>query len=379
MEAYLLIFISVIIFSGINMRIEKEKLKNIYIIYGIILVIFIGLRKDLGGIDYEVYTEYFKGMTSIFNMSNWNYPDVFEVGFKYFVAIIKTITENPYVMFSLVTILTVPVLLIINYKYCKYPFFTLSFYIYKTMLYTNFIAIRQSISLTIFLISIKYIFSGDFKKYMILIFLATIFHSSAIVLLPLYLIRYVKLYKLGFLKVISIGILISVFSDLAVKMFLYIGNFINLSDNLLEKMRIYSQAIDSGINLHLVEIIILYFIFFWIYEINNNEEEVISSIFVLYVILIISFGKYLIFIRISMYFYFFIMILMSKWLDRFNYEKYKESLASFGIKIKFNISNNKLKIIVMYLLCIVFLLGYINYLIKFDNGGLLPYRTLLFN
>jgi len=49
-------------------------------------------------------------------------------------------------------------------------------------------AMRQSISIALFIVSIDYIFKKDFIRYIIIIGIAALFHTSAIILLPVYFI-----------------------------------------------------------------------------------------------------------------------------------------------------------------------------------------------
>jgi len=72
-------------------------------------------------------------------------------------------------------------------------------------------AIRQSIAIAIFFYSIKFIIEGKFNKYIIFILVASLFHQSALMLLPIYFLRKVQfnrniviiLYILSFSKIIK--------------------------------------------------------------------------------------------------------------------------------------------------------------------------------
>lgn len=70
-----------------------------------------------------------------------------------------------------------------------YYWFAVFLYVFtpQLMLY-NLSGMRQSVAISIFLLSINYIYKKDFLRYALLIFLATLFHTSAIILLPVYLL-----------------------------------------------------------------------------------------------------------------------------------------------------------------------------------------------
>lgn len=355
MLIYVIIFMVLILLSMINIYISKEKLKSFYIIFGVFITFFTALRDNLGGSDYYVYKEYFNNIPNIFNIQNYSYFIKYEIGYEYFNSLIKYFTDNYIGLFFIISVTTVPVILSLNYKYCRYPFFTLSFYMYKTFFYTNFIAMRQSIALTIFLIALKYIINGNLKKYTICILTASLFHSSAIVLFPLYFVRKIKLYKLNIINIILIGICILIFSNSIINLLEIILNILGFSNEVINKISNIESTV--GLNLHVVEILFIYYIFRGRYKMNNEEDKIILNIFIIFFIFTIGFSMHVIFIRISMYFYFIIMVFMSKSLESIKDLKYKQLL--------------------IYILSILFLFGYIKYIIEFDNGGLIPYRSII--
>lgn len=76
-------------------------------------------------------------------------------------------------------------------KYVPPVYYWLAVFLYiftpELMLY-QLSSMRQTAAITIFMLSINYIYKKDFLRYALLIFLATLFHTSAILLLPVYLI-----------------------------------------------------------------------------------------------------------------------------------------------------------------------------------------------
>lgn len=356
MGVYLVIFAFIIICSMINLEIEKEKLKLVYIVMSIFLLLFVIFRDNLGGTDYFVYKGYFENTPPLAELQKMDYHIEYEIGFKYLNSLIKSSTSNYYWLFGVIGLCTFPVLLISNYKYCKYPFFTMGYYMYKTFFYTNFIAMRQTIAVAIFIIAIKYIIEGNLKKYSISIILASLFHSSAVVLFFVYFVRNLKLYKKNIFYILSVGGVLFVFSDILVNILESVLSIFNADSSVLDKVDGITKT--SGINLHVIEIVLLYMLLKKSYKIKCERDKIFLNIFVLYMILLLGFSGQVIFIRISMYFYIIIMIFMSKSIEGIESQKYRSVLV--------------------YMLLIVFLLGYVKYLNQFDNGGLIPYKSILF-
>jgi hypothetical protein len=74
-----------------------------------------------------------------------------------------------------------------------YYWFAVFLYVFTpNMMLIQSVVMRQALATSIFLISIQYIFKQDFLRYALLILLATLFHASAIILLPIYLLGMLK-------------------------------------------------------------------------------------------------------------------------------------------------------------------------------------------
>jgi len=80
-------------------------------------------------------------------------------------------------------------------KYVPSAYYWLAVFLYvftPSMMLIQSSAMRQSVAISIFLLSINYIYKKDFLRYALLIFLATLFHFSAIILLPVYLLSMLR-------------------------------------------------------------------------------------------------------------------------------------------------------------------------------------------
>ena len=76
-------------------------------------------------------------------------------------------------------------------KYVPPAYYWLAVFLYvfsPSLMLTHSSAMRQSVAIALFLIAINYIYEKKFLRYTLLISLATLFHASAIILLPIYLL-----------------------------------------------------------------------------------------------------------------------------------------------------------------------------------------------
>lgn len=150
----------------------------------IILTLFIGFRYNVGADftayihDYNIITQ--KKISELFISS--------EFGFNLLLKLCSVVYDSPTTMFLVCAAIFVTIC--INTLYMHAIHFSLSvvlFILCGTCL-ESCNAMRQSLAVAILLSSYSCIQRRDTKKYILLILLATVFHSSAIVMLPLYFI-----------------------------------------------------------------------------------------------------------------------------------------------------------------------------------------------
>lgn len=168
-----------------------EQLKNnklaILAILCVILSVFPGLR-SLVWDDTGVYVYNFLFNTpTILDYSITDKQAGFsEKGFFFLGVIVKTFTDNYSVYLLFVSFVT----FIFIYKdlkqYSIFPFVGLCAYIARFYSGRNFIQIRAGVSYAILVLGIKYIQERDWKRYFLIVFIAWLFHKSAIAAVPLY-------------------------------------------------------------------------------------------------------------------------------------------------------------------------------------------------
>jgi hypothetical protein len=164
----------------------------VFFMLGVFLVIA-GLRSEYEVIsDWAVYSTYFQSAPPITSIFNWDYfisyQPPFEFGYFLLNAIIKAFTDSPYVFFFIVEFVICVLLYKSLKKYTKRV--AIALLIYFTVLFTvlDVAYIRQGIAVGLFLFSIQYIEGRKLAHYFLWVTAAAAFHSSALVLYPLYFI-----------------------------------------------------------------------------------------------------------------------------------------------------------------------------------------------
>lgn len=213
MLLYFLLFMLVIIIG-----LSKIPNKN-YIIFAI-LFLFSALRFDVG---YD-YGAYYKVITDL-NSINYERFGIFDR------LIIDLSRELNFYQFYFIFTSFIIIYLIsktVNNYSDNYLFSMLIFLAIPIFYLMSLTIIRQYIAISIVFFSLKYIVDRNFFKYFILITIASIFHTTALVTLPMYFLYRVKFTKIFSLIIIFLSIFISPFlSKILILYFPYYSNYFN--------------------------------------------------------------------------------------------------------------------------------------------------------
>lgn len=226
MTIYLINLAVVTVFSLLADNIVRNKYVNgkrkynlmFLFIAGISLILFSGLRYKVGT-DYYQYSEIytFYGNDPI----NWFGK---EVGFDILNKVLYKISTNPQFFFLITSIFINLGVVIFIKKYSINLPMSMYFYITNFTYYLTMNGVRQYIASVILALGFKYVLNKDFKKYIIVILLASLFHISAFLMIPLYFISITDFKSIGnkiFMGVIAFA-------------FLFYQTFINIIFKFLE-------------------------------------------------------------------------------------------------------------------------------------------------
>ncbi|MGM0874224.1 MAG: EpsG family protein [Bacillota bacterium] len=146
------------------------------------LVLVSGFRNNIGDTYFYIktYTE---------NDFTWEYiQSKKDPGFGILQMFLKNISDDPQLLIFVTALITNLLIGITLYKYSR--MIELSFYVYITagMFTVSMNGIRQFLAASIIFVATKYLINGDFKKYALIVILASTVHQSALVLIPIYFI-----------------------------------------------------------------------------------------------------------------------------------------------------------------------------------------------
>jgi len=170
-----------------NILVKLHISQIMFIISMLILFLVIACRYETGT-DYKGYAEVYIRVNN--NTLTQSDKDWLGIGFRFICIVIGILGKNNYIlMFAVIAAITIYYFGKSIYRIS--PSWSLSLYllICFCLYYQCFNQSRQMMAIAITTYSYRYIKENNIKKYFFYIIIATLLHTSAIVMLPLYFIR----------------------------------------------------------------------------------------------------------------------------------------------------------------------------------------------
>lgn len=306
------LFVILLLVSNINYayeNIKTNKSTNMLAIYSLFLfsIVFIGCRGYVCA-DWLFYKPFFDKAPSLNSeksiILDFLRKSMYEKGFSLYVIILKTIFDN-YLFLQFVSFLIDVIILHYFFKeYCSEHYFLCwcLYWIFQGFVF-EIITIRNTKSIMLFLLSIKYLYQRKPCKYFILNIIGFLFHTSSIIYIPLYFLTYLKRKK-------KLEIMLFVVGN--VVFFLHISWIKNLllqiapliSGRLATMLNIYlsNEKFSSaqGISIGLFERTLTFFIFFKYadeLEKDSGVNKIFYILFLLYIYTYLFFSEMFIMIE----------------------------------------------------------------------------------
>lgn len=212
--AVVLFFISFIIATSYEQRSNKYKY-TILSLACFIFALIAGLREAWAWPDAPVYMYSFLKSPNIFNFSfSDEITGYSEKGFYFLSVLVRTFTDNYHIFFLVVSFLSFYYLFKNLRQYSIFPLIGLFAYISRFYYGRHFMQIRAGLSYVILLLGIKYILERDWKRYFIIVFIASLFHKSALLGIPLYFVcNWINVKKWHILVALAISFVIGIWGQ----------------------------------------------------------------------------------------------------------------------------------------------------------------------
>ena len=183
MTVYYLTILTTGITAWIAQLSEQRVPKSLFTFFTtIILVLVAGLRWGVG-------TDYF---SYAMNYSGYSASSLTELKFEMGIRVISVVAQYLYddyaTMFFIASLLTIGLFVFTIAKNSKMFVFSILLFIFIGSWNGTFNAVRQFLACAILFAGHRYIIEKEFFKYLLVVGIATAFHVSAVIMLPLYFI-----------------------------------------------------------------------------------------------------------------------------------------------------------------------------------------------
>lgn len=331
--------------------------------YSVVLTIFIfacisGFRYKLGGTDYDYYG-YFYGLINgergfLATLSDSQY----EVGYTAFVYLCANVLHLSFEGSLVVEALIFYILMYVGLKkYMPNWGIFLMFFMYKMFFYVTFVAMRQAFTVAGFFVIMRFLEERKPLKYYASLALVATFHYGALLLFVLYPIFGLKIKKERLKTIAVIFGVFTIFSSMTGTLLNFVVNILGLSQ-LEDKAAGYSGG--AGLNiLYTIEYFLLY-----IFMVRNYDKikqrfqhaDFVIMLFLMVLPIVTLFRSTVILVRELPYFY-----------------------PAYAILLYYVFAVSKNRRIIFPFFVILCLSGILKYIIQFDDGHFMHYKTWLFN
>lgn len=189
---YLIIFILLMFFAFFELFNVNSRYKKIrYWIGYMIVMLLAGLRYETGG-DWTSYTEIFNSMEPIDQIlagNGYYYSwSGMEIGYKLLNSVVKFVVDNVQLLFFVVALIISTILFRTIPVYSPLPQLSVLVYFGVLFFALDMIVIRQGMAVAIIFYAYRYIIERKFWYLFGFAVLASLFHLSALIIIPLYFI-----------------------------------------------------------------------------------------------------------------------------------------------------------------------------------------------
>lgn len=343
MLVYLLIFLFA---SFIYFKQQEQNNFFLFFVFAFFYVFISGFRDMIGGSDVYIYGEVFEvPMLQLFSF------DKFEKGFLLYYAFLKQFSDDRYFLF----IMTALIMALLHFRAIKrhspLVYFSLFIFFCKFFL-LSFIYLRQGLAMGVLWLTIPYIKEKKYFRFFALAFMAYFFHKSALIFSPIIFFAHYKFKSFQFF-IITVVLILIIISPLGMVLNSFFSD--QFEDNKLDAY----LSLSSGINyFYLIEILLLS-----ILAINFRNQfyetkftTIVFNGLIGYIFVLIIGLTNATFVRFSWYYLIFPILAMPQIYIYIKEDRQKRLFKNF---------------IFLYSSLLFF-----NFLINFDNGDLMPYKSI---
>lgn len=190
---YILLLYILLLYILQQLRMPLSSKNYTFLVASAIFVI-IAFRDYSVGVDTLTYKELFYSSEQYVKHYKTNIPNITSECLFFLTAnMVRLMRLGDRIYFIIISLFMVLSITIFIKRYSKSQFLSYWLYITLGLLALSMSALRQMIALSVILFSFNYLIEEKKVKYVVTVFIASLFHFSAIIMLPIYFLRKIKL------------------------------------------------------------------------------------------------------------------------------------------------------------------------------------------
>lgn len=191
-------------------RIEEKK-NNTLVVFFTLYGLLLAFRSPNVGVDTVRYIEIYHVIES----TTWGNIAIYfpnsEKGYLLLNKILAIVFGNEQWLLIVVAVLCVVPIAILYYKESKNGLISMALFLVMPLFQMNFSGVRQSLAIAFVLPALYFTRNKSILKFLLTVIVAMLFHRSAIILLVLYPLYYIRLNRKHLVLLIPLGILVFYF------------------------------------------------------------------------------------------------------------------------------------------------------------------------
>ena len=290
--------------EGMKKKSVSHKYSFVFYITPLLSLILVSGFRYKVGTDYYTYAEDF---VVFGEKMNWSLSSF---GFNTLVYELHKITANPQIFFFVTSIIINICMVCFIKKYSVSFVLSMYFYITTFIYYGTMNGVRQYLASIFLIAGLKYIFDGKFKKYLICVLIASLFHSSALIMLIIYFLARRKVYSYSNLA----------FGGVIAAAFIFYQPFVNFLFGLLQSSEYgyYKNEMvntSNGVNVLRILVWMVPVIFILLYreraeKVYGEKVNIIINLCIYGMLFMILAYRHVFYARICMYFDVYYLLLL---------------------------------------------------------------------
>lgn len=293
------------------LRIKIIHPKILYFSLMMFLILLAGFRPGVG-YDYESYELVYDNFTLLSYIS-----EKMEWGFLSLVYIFKELNITDFNTFLLfIAFISITIKFHVIKKYSPYIFISALLYFTQEFLARDFSNIRQGVSIAITAYSITYVHNRNFVKFILLIIIASLFHTTALVFTVIYFINDIRFSKVFIFTTLFFTLFVGQILDTSkITSLLSMLNIEYVLDKLNDYTARNDYSSELGITPGLIQRIVIFSVFVIFEKVLIKQTEyyyLIRNISFIGLLIFLFFNSFeIIAARGSYYFRFFDVIIIA--------------------------------------------------------------------